>query len=93
MSATSTTSKSYAFDAPFVQLEELSEQLLETARKAGTRALDSYEQAVERAIALERKLAGTSRQDWLKQLIESHADLSHELTKAYTTAARTLLSA
>jgi hypothetical protein len=86
-----TTSTSFA-QAPFAQFEELSEQLLEGARKAGTQYLEAYEKAVGRAVALERKLAASSGHEWLAQLLETHAELSQDLTKAYTSAARTLFS-
>jgi phosphoglycerate-specific signal transduction histidine kinase len=81
-----------AFEAPFAPLEAISEQLIEGARKAGTRYLDAYQQATSSAIALERKLAANSRQEWLSQVLEAHAELSEELVAAYSTAARTLLA-
>jgi hypothetical protein len=76
---------------PFAQLEELSERLLDSARKAGERYLDSYEQLISRAIKVERRLADSSRQQWLKDALQTHADLSQDLLEAYTSAAHTLL--
>jgi Phasin protein len=67
------------------------EQYFEAARKTGNLYLDAYEQAVDRTLDLERKLAGASRQDWLKDLIEAQTEISRELVTTYTSAARTLL--
>jgi len=80
-----------SFDAAFDQYRESSEQVLTTARKAGNLYIDSYEKAVDRATELQLKLAGLSRQEWLKSLIEAQVDITRELTGSYTTTARSLL--
>jgi hypothetical protein len=82
---------STAFEPPFEQLEEFGEQMLSTARKASTQCLDSYEKTVDRAIDLELKLAGMTQQEWLKGMIDTHVEMTRELTEAYTSAARQLL--
>jgi hypothetical protein len=82
---------STAFEAPLEQLEGLGEQMLSTARKASTKYLDSYEKAVDRAIDLELKLAGMTQQEWVKGMIDTHVEMTRELTEAYTSAARQLL--
>jgi len=64
---------------------------LATARKAGNLYVDSYEKTVGSAIELERKVAGLTRQEWLKSLLEAQADFASELTHSYTSAARALL--
>jgi hypothetical protein len=92
MSATTTKDKTdNPLYKPFAQLEELSEQVMESARKTGERYLDSCEQLVSRAIKAERKLADGSRQQWLKEALQTHADISQDLLEAYTSAAHTLL--
>jgi len=77
-----------SFDAAFDQYRESSEQVLTTARNL---YIDSYEKAVDRATELQLKLAGLSRQEWLKSLIEAQVDITRELTGSYTTTARSLL--
>jgi len=84
-------SSSLPFESSFEQFEEFGEQLLSGARKAGTKYLDSYEKAVDRAIDLELKLAGSTQQEWLKGLIDAQVEMTRELTEAYTSAARQLL--
>ena len=80
-----------SFDTAFEQVRESSEQVLTAARKAGNLYLDSYESAVERTVELERKFASYSQQEWLRNLIDTQADLTHEFASSYTAAARTLL--
>lgn len=79
------------FDAAFGQFKELNEQWLSAARKAGNLYIDSYEKTLDQAIQLELKLAGMSRQEWLRNLIETQADYARSLGESYTTAVRTLL--
>ena len=80
-----------SFDTAFTQVQEASDQLLATARRAGNLYLDSYEKAVDRTIKLELSLAEASQQEWLKGLIEAQADVARELTSSYTAAARAVL--
>jgi hypothetical protein len=91
MATPTTKNTPAAFDAAFGQVKELNEQFLTAARKAGTVYLDAYEKAVDRAIELERELAGTTQQEWLKNLLETQADLARDATDSYTSAARSLL--
>ena len=84
--ATTQTTNGAPFEAAFEQVKDLNEQVLAAARKAGNLALDSYEKAVDQAVELELKVAGLSQQEWLKGLIESHVDVSRELTSAYVNA-------
>jgi hypothetical protein len=78
-------------DAAFDQFKQLNEQFLAAGRKAGNLYVDSYERAVDRAIEMERKVAGVTQQEWLKTLIEAQADFAKDVSTSYTTAARTLL--
>ena len=78
-------------DTAFEQASDLSEQFAAAARKAGNLYLDSYEKAVDRAVKLELEVAGLTKQEWLKSMIEAQADLTREVVNAYTTTARTLL--
>lgn len=86
-----TTQTKPTLGAPFEQLEELGEQILTASRTAGSRYLDSYEKAVDRAVEVERKLAEASNQEWLKTLADTHVEVTRELTGAYMSTARQLL--
>jgi hypothetical protein len=91
MSATQSKTSAANMDAAFEQFKELNEQFVAAARKAGNLYVDSYEKAVDRAIDIERKVAGVTQQEWLKTLIEAQTDFAREVAESYTTAARTLL--
>jgi hypothetical protein len=78
-------------DTAYDQVKELNDQFLATTRKAGHLYLDSYEKAVDRTVALELKLAGMTKQEWLRSIIEAQADLTREFAGSYATVARSLL--
>jgi hypothetical protein len=90
-STTHTKDAAPTIDAAYEQVKELGEHVVASARKAGTLYVDSYEKAVDRAVELERKLAGMTQQEWLRSLIEAQADIAREFSSSYATAARTLL--
>jgi hypothetical protein len=90
--ATSTTlNGGPAIDAAFEQFKDSGEQFVTAARKAGQMYLDSYEKAVDRAVELELRVAQATPQDWLKELFETQARLTKDLTASYTSTARGLL--
>jgi hypothetical protein len=91
MSTSESKNGTTPIEAAFEQANDLSEQFVVAARKAGNLYLDSYEKAVDRAVKLELELAGLTKQEWLKTLIEAQADLARDVANAYTTTARTLL--
>jgi hypothetical protein len=91
MATTHSRSAAGQFDSAFSQLKGFNEQFLAATRKAGNVYLDTYEKAVDRTIEFEMKLAGLTRQEWLKGLIETQSDLAREITSSYTTSARTFL--
>ena len=91
MTTTETGNGTTPIDAAFEQASDLGEQFVVAARKAGNLYLDSYEKALDRAVKVELELAGLTKQEWLKTMIEAQADLAREFASAYTTTARSLL--
>jgi hypothetical protein len=91
VTTTQTKNGEARIDAAFEPVKDTNEQFLAAARKAGNAYLDSYEKAVDRAIELQRTVAGTTQQEWLKKLIETQADMTREIASAYTSTARSLL--
>lgn len=89
--ATDTKKATQSFDTAFEQMREAGDQAFANARKLGNQYLDLYEQQADRAIDLERKLAGSTQQEWMSSMITAHADLARELTDTYTSTARGLL--
>ena len=92
MATTQTRNHTPTIDGVFERAGEAQEQFAAAARKAGHAYLDTYEKAVDRVIELELKVAGSTQQDWLKNLIEAQADFAREVTRSYTSAARTLVN-
>ena len=86
------TTPAQTFEAGYEQYKQFSERVMDAARKTGVQTIDAYQKAVERTLEMERKLGVATKQDWLKGMIDSHADMTHELTGAYTSAVRSLLS-
>ena len=76
---------------PFEQFKDSSDQILAAARKAGAVYVDSYEQAVDRALEIETRFVESAQPEWLKGLISSHVDISRELAGAYVNTARSVL--
>ncbi len=91
MATTQTRNSVPTIDSAFERASEASEQFVAAARKAGNLYLDSYEKAVDRAIDLELKVARSSQQEWLKNIVEAQADFAREVASTYTSTARTLL--
>jgi hypothetical protein len=90
--ATSTQTKTTpTLDGLFERTTDAQEQFVSATRKAGTAYLDTYEKAVDRAIELEVRFAESTRQDWLKSIVEAQADFAREITQTYASTARTLL--
>jgi hypothetical protein len=92
MSTTQTKdSAGQPFAAAFDQIKDSGEQVLSAARKAGNLYLDTYEKAVDGAIELELKVAGASKQDWVRSAVETQTGIARQLTSSYTSTARSLL--
>lgn len=83
MAQTDTKSGTPSFENAFEQLREQSEQFMSAGRKAAEHYLDAYEKAVDRTLDLELKLANATKQEWLQNVIEAQADISHELLASY----------
>ena len=71
---------------------ELNEKALANGKKAGAAALETYEKAVVSFTESYEKAAGATKVDWIVTTATAQADLTRELVKAYTTAARELVS-
>src|SRR4051794_2255010 len=74
------------------KVAELNEKAAENTRKAGAAYLDSYEKVVVQFADGYEKAAGATKLEWLQTLATTQADFAREVTKAYTSAARDLVS-
>jgi hypothetical protein len=71
---------------------QANERLVEAGRHAGSRYLGSYEKLVGRVITAQQKLARQSRNDAVKSIVDTQVDVTRQVTSAYTSAARKLIS-
>jgi hypothetical protein len=74
------------------RVAELNEKAVTNGKKAGTAYLNSYEKAVLSFADSYEKAAGATKVEWLAGVATAQADFAREVTKAYTGAARDLVS-
>ncbi len=91
MTTTAQAKTQPTIEAAYGHIKEVNEQIIDAARKAGAQYVDNYAKAVDRAIEIERKLADATNQEWLKSIIDAHADMASDLNEAYTSTVRSML--
>jgi hypothetical protein len=79
-------------DAATERVVELNEKAVANGKKASGAVLDTYEKAVVSFTESYEKAAGATKVDWIVSAATAQADLTRELTKAYTSAAREFVS-
>jgi hypothetical protein len=90
--ATATKSVPRDLNGAAEQVTQLNDRLLDAGKQFGNLYLDGYEKAVASMTDAQKKLAEQSQVAVMQSLIEAQADLTGELTKTYTTAARAALA-
>lgn len=83
-----TATKTPNLDATTEQFKDLNDRLVEAGRKAAKVSIDSYEKAIDDVVAFEKKFGEQSQVEFVTTFLDAHADLTHKLAKAYTSAAR-----
>ena len=81
-----------SIDAATERVVELNEKALANGKKAGAAILDTYEKTVLSFTESYEKAAGTTKVDWIVSAAAAQADFTREVAKAYTSAARDLVS-
>ncbi len=89
---TKTSPATESFDAATERVVELNEKAVENGKKASAAVLDTYEKAVVSITESYEKAAGTTKLDWIVSTAAAQAEFTREVAKAYTTAARELVS-
>jgi len=74
------------------RVSEFSGKAVESGKKAGTMFLDSYEKTVDAVVDSYVKAARTTNVEWITHVADAQADFAREVTKSYTSAARSLVS-
>jgi hypothetical protein len=77
---------------PIAQVEQLNEQFVSAARKAGNWYLDTTDKTVDDVISLQHKVVEVTGQDWLKDAVEAQGDVTRQIVKVYTDTARAALN-
>lgn len=88
---TRTATNDFDFDAATSQFRELNERVAEASKKAGNLYVDAWEKTVTGFAALEEKVAGASRVDWVTDVVGAHANLTRDFGRTYAAGARDLL--
>ena len=86
------TNPTDAFDTAAERVAELNEKAVANSKKAGAAYLSSYEKAVLSLADSYEKAAGATKVDWVVTMAAAQADITREVTMAYTAAARELVS-
>lgn len=81
-----------AFEEATDRMRDLSERVVESARKAGNATIDTYEKALVSVAEFEEKVGEASPIEFVSTLAHAQASLTRDLTKAYVAAARTLVN-
>ena len=89
---TKTTPVTESIDAATERVAELNEKAVANGKKASAAILDTYEKTVVSFTESYEKAAGTTKVDWIASTAAAQADFTREVAKAYTGAARELVS-
>jgi hypothetical protein len=87
-----TQSKTDPIQAAAEQVAGLSEQAVATSKKASEAYLSSCEKGLVGLADQYEKTTGATNIDWLTSIGSAQADATRELTRAYTSAVRELVS-
>ena len=71
---------------------DFNERAVANGRKAGAAYLDSYEKAVLSFADSYEKAAESTKVDWLSTIASAQGGFTRDVTKAYASAARELVS-
>jgi hypothetical protein len=74
------------------RVAELNEKAVANGKKAGAAYVSTYEKTVLSLADSFEKAAGATKVDWLATVATAQAELTRDVTKAYASAARELVS-
>jgi hypothetical protein len=67
------------------------ERILESSRRAGNVYVDIYEKTLNSVADYQEKIGEQSQIDWVTTVANAQADFTRQVTRAYTSAARSVL--
>ncbi len=86
---TKQSTRSTGFTADRIQ--EIGDRFAEESARTGKVYLDGYERTAKTVADFQERVAGASQNEWLASIVRAQADLTREVAKAQTSAARELL--
>ena len=84
--------ESPSFEDAATRIRELNERLIASSSAVGVTTLEAYEQALERLVSLEERVAGATQLEWVSVLAQTHAKVVRDMSAAYAKAAREVLA-
>jgi hypothetical protein len=78
-------------DASVARIRDMNERLIESSKKAGRVALDTYEHALRSMLDFQAQISNAGQLDWVAALASTHAQFTEDVTTAYAKAARDTL--
>jgi phosphohistidine phosphatase SixA len=88
----STNQHDRGLDEAGARMQEITERLLDSSRRAGEVYLDSYERTAETVADFEERLARATPVEWVSGVLNAQATVTRNLAQAYTSAGRELLA-
>lgn len=73
------------------RVSEVNDRILDASKRTSAAVIDSYEKAFHTYADLQERVGEASPVEWVTTVTKAQADLTREVTKAYTSAARDLL--
>jgi hypothetical protein len=88
--ATATKTQTAATDAT-AQVQELSERLVETSKKAAAEYLNLTEKAAQSVVDFQRQVAAQTDVEWVASIIDAQAQFTGDVSKVLVSSGRELL--
>jgi hypothetical protein len=73
-------------DEAVKRVRELSDQMIELAKKNGLAWLEAYEKTLESMLRLQQQAAAGSQVEWINTLTTTNADFVREMSRVYIEA-------
>jgi hypothetical protein len=75
-------------DEAVKRIQELSDRMLELAKKNGLTWLQAYEKILNTMLQLQQRAGATTQIEWINALATANADFMREMSNVYFSAAR-----
>ncbi len=73
------------------RVQQLAEQVLDAGRRAGLSYLDAYDATARTVADYQERFAASTKVEWIAAAARAQANVTREVSRAYTSTARDLL--